>query len=80
MYYKDKLMYYKDNYYKDKLSCTFYHALLLKVKLVAKYFLETKACQNKLLLPIFNLVKFLLRPKNECVALVDFKLSAALNT
>ena len=35
--------------------------------------------QNKLLLPIFNLVKFSLRPKNECLTLIAFKLSAALN-
>ena len=50
----------------------------LKVKLVAKYF--SKTCQNQLLSPIFNLVKFSLRSKNECVALVAFKLSEALNT
>ena len=29
---------------------------------------------------IANLVKFLLRPKNECVALIVFKLSAVLNS
>ena len=45
---------------------------------MAKYF--SKTCQNKLLSTIFNLVKFSLRPKNECVALIAFKLSAALNT
>ena len=50
----------------------------LKVKLVAKYF--SKTCQNKLLSPIFNLVKFSLKPKNECVVLIAFKLSVALNT
>ena len=32
------------------------------------------------LTPIFNLVKFSLRPKNEYVALIAFKLSSALNT
>ena len=40
----------------------------------------SKTCQNKLLSPIFNLVKFSLRSKNEFGALVAFKLSAASNT
>ena len=40
----------------------------------------SKTCENKLLLPFFNLVKFSLRPKNNCVALIAFKLSAASNT
>ena len=40
----------------------------------------SKTCQKKLLSPIFNLVKFSLRPKNEFGALVAFKLSAASNT
>ena len=42
---------------------------------MAKYLFKT--CQNKLLPPIFNLVKFSLRSKNECVALIAFNLSAA---
>ena len=32
-------------FYKDKLSCTFYLALPLKVKLVAKYFLKSMSKQ-----------------------------------
>ena len=62
-----------------KLSCTFYRCSPIKSKIGGKI-LFPKTCQNKLLSPIFNLVKFLLRPKNECVALIAFKLSAASNT
>ena len=61
---------------KMKLSCTFYPRGPIKSKIGGKI-LFSKTCQNKLLLPIFKLVKFLLRPKNECVALIAFKISAA---
>ena len=43
-------------------------------------YIFSNTCQNKFLSPIFNLVKFSLRPKNKCVALTAFNLSAALNT
>ena len=54
---------------KAEVHALFIPALPLKVKFVAKYFLK-----NKLLSPLFNSVKFSLRPKNEWIALVAFKL------
>ena len=62
-----------------KLSCTFYPRTPSKSKIGGKILFQKK-CQNKLLLPFLNLVKFSLRPKNECVSLIAFKLSAALNS
>ena len=59
--------------------CTFYHPAPIKKKIGDKI-LSQKHVKKKLLSAIFNLIKFSLRPKNECVALVPFKLFAALNT
>ena len=58
---------------KVEVHALFIPALPLKVKFVAKHFLK-----NKLLSPLFNSVKFSLRPKNEWIALVAFKLSVAI--
>ena len=58
---------------KAEVHALFIPALQLKVKFVAKYFLK-----NKLLSPLFNSVKFSLRPKNEWIALVAFKLSVVI--
>ena len=58
---------------KAEAHALFIPAIPLKVKFVAKYFLK-----NKLLSPLFNSVKFSLRPKNEKIALVAFKLSVAI--
>ena len=51
-----------------KLPCTIYPHTPIKSKIGGKV-LSKKICQNKLLSVIFNSVKFLLRDKNEWVAL-----------
>ena len=62
------------------LSCTFHSRTPIKKqknkKNKKKWWQNTfsETCQNKVLSPIFNIVKFSLRPKNECGALVAFKL------
>ena len=56
-----------------EVHALFSPALPLKIKFVVKYFLK-----HKLLSPLFNSVKFSLRPKNEWIALVAFKLSVAI--
>ena len=61
------------------LSCTFYSRTPIKSTIGSKVFFQ-KHVKPSFLSPIFNLVKFSLRPKNECVALIAFKLSVALNT
>ena len=61
-----------------KLSCTFYPRSPIKSKIDGKILFQ-KHVKTSLSL-IFNLVKFSLRSKNECVALIAFKLSLALNT
>ena len=61
------------------VSCTFYSHTPIKSKSGWKI-LFRKHVKTSFLLPIFNLVKFSLKPKNECVALIAFKLSVALNT
>ena len=58
---------------KAEVHALFSPALPLKIKFVVKYFLK-----HKLLSPLFNSVKFSLRPKNEWIALVAFKLSVAI--
>ena len=58
---------------KAEVHALFIPALPLKVKFVAKYFLK-----SKLLSQLFNSVKFSLKPKNEWIALVAFKLSVAI--
>ena len=60
-----------------KISCTFHRHTPIKSKIGGKILFQKRP--NGLLSPIFNLVKFSLR-HNECVALIAFKLSAALNT
>ena len=62
-----------------KLSCTFYPRSPIKKQNCWENTFS-KTCQNKLLSQIFSLVKFSLRPKNECVALIAFKLSALSST
>ena len=62
-----------------KLSCTFYLRTPIKSKIGSKI-LYKKHLKTSFLSPIFNLVKFSFRPKNDCVAPIAFKLSAALNT
>ena len=61
------------------VSCTFYSHTPIKSKSGGKILFQ-KHVKTSFFLPIFNLVKFSLRPKNECVALIAFKLSVALNT
>ena len=61
------------------VSCTFYSRTPIKSKSGGKILFK-KHVKTSFLLPIFNLVKFSLRPKNECVALIALKLSVALNT
>ena len=51
----------------------------IRKKVGGKIFSQ-KTCHDKLLLPLFISVKLSLRPKNQWVALVPFKLSVALNT
>ena len=58
---------------KAEVHVLFIPALPLKVKFVAKFFLK-----DKLLSPLFNSVKFSLRPKNEWIALVALKLSVGI--
>ena len=58
---------------KAEVHALFIPALPLKVKFVTKYFLK-----NKLLSPLFNSAKFSLRPKNEWIALVAFRLSVVI--
>ena len=62
-----------------KFLCAFYPPVPIKSKIGDKILSQIHV-KRKLLSAIFNLVKFSLRPKNECVALVPFKLFAALNT
>ena len=62
-----------------KLSCTFYSHTPIKSKIGGKILFQ-KHVKISFLSPTFNLVKYSLRPKNECVALIAFKLSVALNT
>ena len=61
-----------------KLSCTFYPRTHIKSKIGGKILFKNMSKQA--FIPIFNLVKLSLRPKNECVAVIVFKLSVALNT
>ena len=61
------------------LSCTFYSWTPIKSKIGGKILFQ-KHVKTSFLSPTFNLVKFSLRPKKECVALIAFKLSVALNT
>ena len=61
-----------------KLSCTFYPRSPIKSKIDGKILFQ-KHVKTSLSL-IFNLVKFSLRSKNECVALIAFKSSAVSNT
>ena len=62
-----------------KLTCTFHPRTHIKSKIGVKI-LSQKHVKNKLLLSIFIFVKFSLRSKNECLALVAFKLSAVMHT
>ena len=61
-----------------KLSCTFYPRTPIKSKVDSKIL-----CQKPVKTSFyrqFQFSKFSLRHKNECVALIAFKLSTALNT
>ena len=58
-----------------KLSCTFYPRSPIKSTIDGKILFQ-KHVKTSLSL-VFNLVKFSLRSKNECVALIAFNLSAA---
>ena len=62
-----------------KLSCNIYPCTPIKIKIGGKI-LSKKYVKTSFYRIFFGLVKFLLRPENECVALIAFKLSAALNT
>ena len=62
-----------------KFSCTFCSHTPIKRKIGGKILFQ-KDVKTSFLSPISNLVKFSLRPKNECVALIAFKLFVALNT
>ena len=59
------------------LSCPVNPCTPIKTKIGGKTFSQ-KHAKTSFLLSLFNSVKFLLRPKNQWVALVDFKLSMAL--
>ena len=56
-----------------KFSCTFCSHTPIKSKIGGKILFQ-KDVKTSFLSPISNLVKFSLRPKNECVALIAFKL------
>ena len=62
-----------------KLSCTFYPSTPIKSRIGSKTLFK-KHVKTSFYHQFLNLVKFSLRPKIECVALIAFKLSAALNT
>ena len=61
----------------QRSKCTIHPRTPIKRKIGGKILSQT--CQNKLLSPLFNSVKFSLRLKIEWVVLVAFKLSVVLN-
>ena len=61
------------------LSCTFCSCTPIKSKTGGKTLFQ-KHVKTSFLSPAFNLVECSLRSKNECVVLIAFKLSVALNT